>query len=356
MREKVRYILLLLVVLLIGVVIGLSDQNHTTNPITSKSVNIKENDTINTAINKIYDAVVVIQGYDNSKPKSAGSGFVYKKDKKYGYIMTNHHVIEGASEIKVTTIDGITVPGTLLGSDSEIDIAVVRVDISAVLAVASIGDSTKSKVGDTVFTVGTPIDSEYIGTVTKGILSSSTRVITVSTNKGEYMMEALQTDASINPGNSGGPLVNINGEVIGINSLKLVTEAVEGMGFAIPIEVAMAYINKLENGEEIKRPYIGVSMYDINNESLLKQNKVQLAENITHGAVIASIESGSAAEASGLLVNDVILEIAGTPVRGTAHFKYILYKHNINDTVKLKINRDGKDMEISLKLTKAVGE
>lgn len=359
MRGKIINVVVILVVFLATVLGtlyftgGKQDVVQTTG--SRSNVTITETNTINSAVDKIYDAVIYVESYKYNQVVSSGSGFVYKKDSKYGYIMTNHHVVDGATEIKVSTMSGDLVEATLLGSDSYADLAVLRIDADKVIDVATVGDSTKSKIGDTVFTVGTPIDSQYMGTVTKGILSNQARTITVSSNKGNYMMEVLQTDASINPGNSGGPLVNVNGEVIGITSMKLVTNEIEGMGFAIPIEVAMAQVDKLESGKEIQRPYIGVVMYDVSNAALLYKNNIKLDKNATEGVVISEVQRGSSAAESGLEANDVILSVDGTKVKNSAHFKYILYKHNIGDTVKLKVSRNGKELNIDLKLTKAQG-
>lgn len=359
MRGKIINVVVILVVFLIGVfgtlyfTSGKEESVQTTG--SRSNVTIEETNTISTAVDKIYDAVIYVESYKYNQVVSSGSGFVYKKDSKYGYIMTNHHVVDGATEIKVSTINGDLVSATLLGSDSYADLAVLRIDADKVIDVASVGDSTKSKIGDTVFTVGTPIDSQYMGTVTKGILSNQARTITVSSNSGNYMMEVLQTDASINPGNSGGPLVNINGEVIGITSMKLVTNEVEGMGFAIPIEVAMAQVDKLESGKEIQRPYIGVVMYDVSNVALLYRNNIKLDKDATDGVVISEVQKGSSAAEAGLQANDVILSVDGTKVKNSAHFKYILYKHNIGDTVKLNVSRNGKELDVNLKLTKAQG-
>ena len=169
-------------------------------------------------------------------------------------------------------------------------------------------------------------------------------------------MEAIQIDASINPGNSGGPLVNINGQVIGVNSVKLVESSVEGMGFAIPIEVATAQLDKLENGKEVERPVIGVSLYDVNNIAALYQQGIKLDDSIKNGVVVNSVEADSDADKAGLKAGDVILKIDGTDVRNSAHLKYILYKHNIGDSVKLTISRDGKVRELTLQLTKKLGD
>lgn len=361
MREKIIQLIIVLVALLVGVFGTLYFTTTNSNDSVkirpaSKNVTIKESDTINSSIKKIYNAVVVVEAYSRSNLAGSGSGFVYKKDKKYGYILTNYHVVSSATSLKIVNMNGEEVEATYLGGDSYADIAVIKVDVDKVLDVAEIGDSTKAKLGDTVFTVGTPVNSEYIGTVTKGIISGESRTITVSNEiNGKYMMEALQTDASINPGNSGGPLVNMNGEVIGITSMKLVTDSIEGMGFAIPIEIAMSSVERLEKGEKIERPYFGVSLYDINSATVIFRKNIDL-DKIDSGVIVGSIQKDSPAEESGLEVNDVILALDGNKIKSVAHLKYMLYKHEVGDTVKLKINRDGKEKEISLKLTKSLGD
>ncbi len=356
MREKILGIVIILIVLFAGILGTLYFTKDDNNLVSSskKNVTISESDSIYEAVDKIYDAVVLIETYQNNQAVSSGSGFVYKKDDDYGYIMTNYHVVEGASQVKITNTAGETVDATYLGGDSYADIAVLRIDADSALEVAEIGDSTNSKIGDTVFTVGTPLDSDYMGTVTKGIISGETRTITVSDGQDSYMMEAIQTDASINPGNSGGPLVNINGEVIGVNSMKLVESEVEGMGFAIPIEVAMASIDKLENGEEIERPVLGISMYDVTNTAMLYRNNLNLDEDITSGVVVADVENGSAAASAGIEANDIITQMDGDTVKDSSHLKFMLYKHEVGDTINLTIIRDGKTIEKEVKLTEAM--
>ncbi len=359
MREKFVNLFLILIALLVGIVGTLYfTGNRTTKTVfgTNKNVTINEDNTLNSSIQKIYNAVVVVESYRQNKKTGSGSGFVYKKDDKYGYILTNYHVVAGASSLKVIDMNGESIDAVYLGGDSYADIAVVRIDVSKVLDVASIGESMKSKLGDTVFTVGTPVDTEYMGSVTKGIISGENRTVTVSTSNGSYMMEVLQTDASINPGNSGGPLVNINGEVIGITSMKLVTDSIEGMGFAIPIEIAMSSVEKLELGEKIERPYIGVSLYDIGSMSLYFRGDIKVDDNITNGAVVAAVEPNGDAAKGKLSVGDVIVEMDGTKVKSTAHFKYLLYKHDVGDTIRLKVNNNGKEKGLSIKLTKTLGD
>ena len=357
MRERIINVIVILVVLSLGVGVTLYfTKDDSENKITeNRNVTITSEDSINESIKKVYDSVAVVNNYRAGRLTGYGSGFVYKKDDKYGYILTNNHVVEEASEVTVTLSNGEEVQAEVLGTDSYMDIAVVRIDEDQVLQVAEIGDSTEAKLGDTVFTVGTPVSTEYAGTVTKGIISGENREITITDNGTSYMMEAIQIDASINPGNSGGPLVNINGEVIGINSVKLVESSIEGMGFAIPIEVAMSQIDKLENGEAIARPVIGVTLYDLDSLPLIGSN-IDIDDSVKSGVVVDSVERGSDAEAAGLQKDDVITKIDDVTVKGSAHLKYILYKHNIGDTVKLTIIRDGKEKELTLKLTHQIGD
>lgn len=359
MRERIINIVVIIIVLALGVTGTLYFVNNDSNnneSLVKKNVNITSNDSISESIDKVYDSVVVVSNYQNGRLTGYGSGFVYKKDDNYGYIMTNNHVVEDATEVKLTLSSGEEVDAEVLGTDSYMDVAVLRMDGDKVLQVAEIGDSTESKLGDTVFTVGTPVSTEYAGTVTKGIISGENREITVTNNGSEYMMEAIQIDASINPGNSGGPLVNINGEVIGVNSVKLVESSIEGMGFAIPIEVAMSQVEKLENGQPIARPVIGVTLYDLDSLPLLGYSDLRIDESIKSGVVVQSVESGSDAEAAGLERNDVITKVDGTTVKGSAHLKYLLYKHNIGDSVKLTIVRNGNEKELTLKLTQQLGD
>ena len=318
MRERIINIVIILVVLVLGVTGTLYFVNNDSNNngvLENRNVNITSNDSISESINKVYDSVVVVNNYQNGRLTGYGSGFVYKKEGNYGYVLTNNHVVEDASEIKLTLSNGEEVDAEVLGTDSYMDIAVLRMDGDAVLQVAQIGDSTEAKLGDTIFTVGTPVSTEYAGTVTKGIISGENREITVTDNGTSYMMEAIQIDASINPGNSGGPLVNINGEVIGINSVKLVESSIEGMGFAIPIEVAMSQIDKLENGEAIARPVIGVSLYDLDSLPLVGNSDLRVDDSIKSGVVVNSVDSGSDAEAAGLQRNDIITEVDGNTVK-----------------------------------------
>lgn len=322
---------------------------------TSKEISIIEENTIRQSINKVYDGVVYIETYKASVAIGTGSGFVYKTDDDFGYILTNNHVVQGATKVYITNSEGITSEATVLGNDSYLDLAVLAVNKDNVISVCGIGDSTKSHLGDTIFTVGSPMGKEYMGSVTKGIISGKDRKITINVNSSAFLLDVIQVDAAINPGNSGGPLVNINGEVIGITSAKLVDSNIEGMGFAIPIEMAMSSISKLESGEKIERPAIGVGLIDASNTYSLKINRIKINDDIKSGAVIASLEDGYPAKEAGLKVGDVITEIDDQKVSNSASLKYLLYKYEIGSTVTIKYNRSGKTKEAKLVLNKVLG-
>ena len=268
------------------------------NVVTRNDTQVYEKNSLAAAVDKIYDAVAMVSAYQNDTLISTGSAFVYKTDNNYGYLLTNYHVVEGADSVTLTMSDDTEAEATVLGGDEYLDLAVLRVDKSNVSMVANIGNSEDMNLGDTVFTVGTPMGEEYRGTVTSGILSGKDRMVSVSvsnSNSNDWVMRVLQFDASINPGNSGGPLLNANGEVIGICSLKLVDDEIEGMGFAIPIEYAMNHIESLEKGEEIEWPVLGVSMVNANDTTGLYRNGITIDRNITEGVVVVQAERGSGA-------------------------------------------------------------
>lgn len=310
-----------------------------------KNVNVTENG-ISSGIENVYDAVVVVENYQNGKLVGIGSGFIY--DIK-GYIMTNHHVIDEATEIKVKLTSGDNVVASVVGSDEYADIAVIKVDQSYVKRVAKLGDNNKMKVGDTVFTIGSPISIDYAGTVTRGILSGKNRMVAVSvsnSSSSDWIMNVMQTDAAINPGNSGGPLCNVNGEVIGVNSMKIVKSEIEGIGFAIPIEDAIEYAKLIISGEKIQRAYLGISMIDLTvSNQYLRQQGITIDESITSGVVVVSTEKDGPSAKAGIEKGDVIVKIGKYDVTSVAELRYYLYKYKPKDTIEIKVIR-GKSNKI----------
>lgn len=363
MKDKLKYIVITVMSCFVGVagtiiVYHYCPSKWTTETIekTVSQVSVTESDTIQSGVSKIYDAVVVVESYSKGQLSSSGTGFVYKKDNDKAYIITNCHVVSGASSVKIVNMNNESVEAKVLGSDEYEDVAVLQIDANYALAVAEIGKSDDMKLGDTVFTVGTPVGSAYMGTVTKGILSGKDRKVTVSLDNGSYVMNVMQTDAAINPGNSGGPLCNINGQVIGVNSLKLVKDTIEGMGFALPIELVMTSVDRLEKGEEIVRPVLGVETVELSNSYTLYRYQIYVDEEVEQGVVVVNVVKNSPAANAGLKKGDVILEIAGTKIEDGAHLKYVLYKYTVGDTITIKYYRDGKIQDATVKLSKAVGE
>lgn len=289
------------------------------------------------AVEKVYDSVVTVKNYARNQLYSTGSGFVFKTDDKYGYILTNYHVINGGSEVSVVFTNNKEEKVTVVGYDEYSDIAVLAVDKSLVLATAEIGSSNDMRVGDTTFAVGTPVDSSvYSWSVTRGILSGKDRLV----QSDDYVMSVLQTDTAINSGNSGGPLCNSNGEVIGITNMKLASSQIEGMGFAIPIEDAVKNAETIISGKKINRPYLGVSIYDSNSYF-----------NNNSGVYVESVEKNGAADKAGIKSGDKILKVNDVEITNTSYFRYQLYKYNIGDKIKITIERNGNEKTLTVTLT-----
>jgi len=319
-----------------------------------KTTTLEETSDLKNGINNVYESTVYIEVSGDYGSVAAGSGFVYKSDDKHGYILTNYHVIENGKKYVVTFTDGTEVEASLVNGDEYYDIAILKVDASKIKKVATLGNSQSVEIGDSVFTVGAPLGKEYMGTITKGIISGVNRMVSVKLSSGSYMMEVLQTDASINTGNSGGPICNIRGEVIGITSSKLMGTGVEGMGFAIPINSVLDAIENMESGNKVARPYLGVQLVDISNTFALQYYYGINIGDVDFGAVLSYIEEGKPADKAGLKVGDVIVEVDGKKVEDTSHFKYELYKHNVGDKITVKYYRNNKISEATIELTEAI--
>jgi len=335
-----------LTIFVISLVDGFSNDVNT-------SVTVNDNG-IGTGINKVYDATVYIENYKGDKVNVSGTGFIYKKDSGKAYILTNYHVVGDNTSLEVTLSDDKKVDAKYVGGDQYLDIAVISISSSSVKQVAKLGSSGRAILGDTVFTVGSPVGDEYRGTVTRGILSGKDRLVAVSVSGGteDYVMRLLQTDAAMNPGNSGGPLCNANGEVIGMNSLKLVKNEVEGMGFAISIEDILAHIDTFEKGDAIKRPYLGISMVNLNNKDAVSYYGLskKIDTKLEKGVVVESVQKGTSADGK-LEIGDIVVKVDRKNVDNMAYFRYELFKHEVGDKVTLTIERDSKlkDVVITLK-------
>ncbi|MDN5294266.1 MAG: hypothetical protein PWQ31_1571 [Eubacteriales bacterium] len=293
---------------------------------------------------KVGPAVVGVitsgNGFNDGFPDfetGSGSGFIIDKS---GYIVTNEHVVSGASKIIVRLADGRRVAAKLVGSDRQTDLAVLKIDASN-LPEVSLGDSDSVKVGETVIAIGNPLGEEFAGTVTQGIVSALNRTLPV----GDRLYRVIQTDAAINPGNSGGPLVNTRGEVIGITSAKirnLPGMNVEGMGFAIPINDARPIIKQIIESGKVVRPWLGIKGATYIEEG--SQNKA--------GVVIAEVIANGPAEEAVIKEGDIIIELDGKKIQEMAELQRELWRKKPGDKVTLKVLREGKEKEIKLTLGK----
>ena len=354
---------------------GSQATNNTTNTVTQTSY--KNENATTQAVNKVKDAVVSVITYsanrqnsvfgndetdtdtDSQQVASEGSGVIYKKNGKDAYLVTNTHVIKGASKVDIRLADGTKVPGEIVGSDTFSDIAVVKISSEKVTTVAEFGDSSKLNVGETAIAIGSPLGSEYANTVTQGIISSLNRNVSLKSQDGQAIStKAIQTDTAINPGNSGGPLVNIQGQVIGITSSKIASNggtSVEGLGFAIPSNDAQNIIKQLESDGKVTRPALGIQMVNLANIGTSDLRKLNIPSSVTSGVVVKSVQSNM--PASGHLEKyDVITKVDDKDISSSTDLQSALYNHSIGDTIKITYYRNGKEETTTVKLDKSTSD
>ncbi|PIA86047.1 S1C family serine protease [Streptococcus parauberis] len=359
-----------------------SDNDNVSKTTSTSKVTYNNTTSTTKAVKKVQDAVVSVINYqkidtassdnynslfgDSSESKqtddglaifSEGSGVIYKKDGKDAYIVTNNHVIDGAKRIEILLADGSKIVGTLIGSDTYSDLAVVKVSSEKIKSVAKFADSTKINIGEVAIAIGSPLGTEYANSVTEGIVSSLSRTVTLKNEEGKTVStNAIQTDAAINPGNSGGALINVEGQVIGINSSKISSTneaggAVEGMGFAIPSNDVVKIINQLEEKGEVIRPALGISMVNLGDLSTSALSQLNVPKEVTSGIVVATVTEDMPATDK-LKQYDIITAIDGEEVKTTSDLQSALYAHDINDEVKITFYRGNEKKTVTVKLTK----
>lgn len=263
-----------------------------------------------------------------------------------GYILSNTHVTgEKYSTCYITIEDGETYMGTVVWADVDLDLSITKINANN-LKVAKLGDSTINKIGQTVYAIGNPIGYEFRRTITSGIISALNRTVKIDeNNETSYMSNLIQTDATINPGNSGGPLINVNGEVIGINSVKITSA--DGMGFAIPINVIKPIINSFNEKESFDEAYIGIAVYDKQIAQYLNLN-----DRLLNGIYVCSITTNGPASKTELKEKDIIESIDGNKIYTTNELREYIYSKLPGDTIVLNIKRGKISKEISIVLGK----
>ena len=376
---------------------GLTTTSNTSGTTKVSNVSVKQSDASQKAFAKVSGAVVSVinlqkqqstSGMDsifgssssdsadssNSSSSSSdlteyseGSGVVYKKADGYAYIVTNNHVVSGSDKLEVILSDGTKLTATKVGTDSVTDLAVLKIKADKVKSVATFGDSSAISAGQTVLAIGSPLGTAYATSVTQGIVSAKSRTVDTTDENGQTTGQAtvIQTDAAINSGNSGGPLINLAGQVIGINSMKLSGSSssssdgasIEGMGFSIPSNEVVSIINQLVANGKVVRPALGISAIDLDQVSSDQQSSIlKLPSTVTGGVVVAGYTTTSIAKKAGIKKYDVIVAIDGTKVKNMAELHTELYKHSVGDTVKVTYYHGSTKKTVSIKLTQTTDQ
>ena len=355
-------------------------QKQNTNPTNTTTVSktaVKNENSTTQAVDKVKDAVVSVITYsansqnslfgstetdtdtNTEQVSSEGSGVIYKKEGNFAYLVTNTHVINGAKKVDIRLADGTKVPGEIVGSDTYSDIAVVKIAADKVTTVAEFGDSDQLTVGETAIAIGSPLGSEYANTVTQGIVSSLNRNVSLKSEDGQAIStKAIQTDTAINPGNSGGPLINIQGQVIGITSSKIATNggtSVEGLGFAIPSNDAINIINQLEKNGKVTRPALGIQMVNLSNLSSTDLQRLNVPSSVTAGVIVRSVITSMPANGH-LQQYDVITKVDDKAISSTTELQSALYSHSIGDSMTITYYRNGKEETTTIKLDKSTSD
>ncbi|CAM3809168.1 S1C family serine protease [Alkalicoccus chagannorensis] len=337
-----------------------------------ESVSLETTSDVTEAVERTSEAVVGIVNMNQTgtgmfdtpeggEGGGTGSGIVYKIDGEQAFVVTNQHVIEGASEgdtnIDVTLSDGARVPAEFVGEDVLTDLAVLTIDAAEVDTVADFGDSDTLQAGEPAIAIGNPLAFE--GSVTLGIISATDRSIPVDisgNNQPDWEAEVLQTDAAINPGNSGGALLNIQGEVIGINSMKIAQQAVEGIGFSIPTSVALPVIEDLEQHGEVQRPQMGIILRSLQEiPSFHWESTLGLPDDVSGGVYLEGVEPGSPAAEGGLEEGDVIVSLDDEEIRDANELRRYLYTEtDIGDEIDVQFYRNGERSEATVTLSEQI--
>lgn len=320
---------------------------------TVENVNYDVKSSTTDVIEKVNSSVVGVLVYANGTASGSGSGVVYRVDGKTAYIITNAHVVSGATDVQVVFSNKESVNATIVGSDTYSDIAVLKLTADFDMTAIKCGDSSLLDQGETVLAIGSPLGIEYAGTVTQGIVSGIDRTVSVDLNddgQEDWDMNVIQTDAAINPGNSGGALVNMAGELVGITSMKLSNTSVEGMGFALPINDVITSVEQIIENGKVTRPQIGISGVSLSGYSSYQLRYYRINTDLTDGIYVSRVTSGGAASKAGIQEGDIIVKFDGKEVTTYKSFLTELYSKEPGDIVSVVVNRNGTEKTIEVTL------
>lgn len=324
---------------------------QTNQRVESASVDITSD--VTELVAKSENKVVTVTAKARGQSIDSGSGAVYKIDGKTVYIITNNHVVADGDEAVVTFANGKEQKVEIVGKDELTDLALLKTAVDFKAEAFVMGNSSLVKKGEYVIAMGSPLGIEYQGSVSGGLISGVDRRMEMDIdNNGvaDWDVNVLQTDAAINPGNSGGPLINMAGELIGINSMKITDTSVEGFGFALPINEVLPIITELENNGKVVRPILGISVQPIEQLSMLDKAYLGIDSKVESGLLIVKVASRTPAAAAGIKEGDILVKFDGKDIKDYKQFRQYLYSHKVKDKVSIVVNRNGKEIEKTVTL------
>lgn len=321
-------------------------QQQTTQKVEQASVNITSD--VTKLVADSENKVVTVTAKARGQSIDSGSGAIYKIQGKTVYIITNNHVVADGDEAIVTFANGKEQKVEIVGKDELTDLALLKTEVDFKAEAFVMGNSSLVKKGEYVIAMGSPLGIEYQGSVSGGLISGVDRRMEMDIdNNGvaDWDVNVLQTDAAINPGNSGGPLINMAGELIGINSMKITDTSVEGFGFALPINEVLPIITELENNGKVVRPILGISVQPIEQLSMLDKAYLGIDSKVESGLLIVKVASRTPAAAAGIKEGDILVKFDGKDIKDYKQFRQYLYSHKVKDKVSIVVNRNGKEIE-----------
>lgn len=380
MKEKIKPILKIVVIVAVIISFAMNGYilyrmmiNEDDTTISNRNATVKEVDydvksETTSVVDSVSNSIVGVAVYSNddlgglfgrrteagaSQASGSGSGVVYEQTGKYTYIITNHHVIDGANKVQVVFSNNEYVDAEIVGSDEYSDVAILRCQPNFTVDVIDIGDSSLLDKGETVLAIGSPLGIEYSGTVTQGIVSGTDRTVSVDLNSDgveDWDMNVIQTDAAINPGNSGGALVNMKGELVGITNMKFSDESVEGMGFAIPINDVVSVAKQIRTNGKVSHPVIGISGVSLADYSSYQLQRYGVKVSVDTGIYVSKLTSNGPAQKAGLEAGDVIVKVEDKEITTYKSFLTELYSHQAGDKTKVTVNRNGTEKTFDVTL------